>query len=37
MTKVKTVSSKTLLKKQVTEKSFKKEYELFEEDFLIAK
>jgi DNA-binding Xre family transcriptional regulator len=37
MTKVKTVSSKTLLKKQLTDKSFKKEYELLEEDFLIAK
>ncbi len=29
MTKVKTVSSKTLLKKQVTDKCFKKEYEPF--------
>jgi DNA-binding XRE family transcriptional regulator len=37
MTKVKTVSSKTLLKKQLTDKSFKQEYELLEEDFLIAK
>lgn len=37
MAKVKTMSSKSLLKKQLTDKSFKKEYELLEEDFLIAK
>ncbi len=37
MTKVKKVSYKTLLKKQVTEKSFKKEYELFLRRFLNCK
>lgn len=37
MARVKTISSKALLKKQLSDKSFKKEYELLEEEFQIAK
>ena len=34
---MKTINSKSLLKKQLSKKEFRKEYELLEEEFLIAK
>ncbi len=37
MSKTKTVNSRTLLKKQLLNKEFRKEYELLEEEFQIAK
>jgi DNA-binding XRE family transcriptional regulator len=34
---MKTINSKSLLKKQLSKKEFRKEYDLLEEEFLIAK
>ncbi len=37
MSKIKTINSKVFLKKQMNSKEFKKEYELLEKEFKIAK